>query len=643
MYIQHNMTAAAANRFLKQNTRTKLKCMEKLSSGYRLNRAADDAAGLVISEKMRAQIRGLGQGERNVQDGIGFVKTADGALSEIQSMMHRMHELAVQAANDTNTAEDRKALDMELQQYKNEIDDIFKETEFNTIKIWDTNTNHRVQIGVEPRQALQFVRHSGNWQHFRVTEVNKGAIAYSGYTIEVQGTDKADSSTYGFRVKWEGYNKKQYTSELISWNASKLKNFSVNIKDYLDTAANPELAGMNFKIEWNAVEAATLEDVAESVNGVSLSSYISSSESITPSSSGGVHLSVSTNYLAELASGRDVDHYDTKWIEPALKNGSNVISSPSYNNIKEDKGWKFQFNMPGIGTVTATSSSVRYWGRDDDADAENIWWYWSRFYHQKTWYTLSPSKGSNGTLLGVTDCMTESRTNGLRNTKKGGEIIVSFDMESNKNFNYQGRTSSDVGTITMTISVKRGETEKDIMDKLKGALSGAVIDVYEGNQTSNTPSTTTAYANDTSAKSHIIDTPIYKTNHDRVIQAGANAGQLIHICYESLRLMNLGIQNSNVLTGENATQSISEIQSASKMISEQRSLFGSYQNRLEHAEAVDAETAENLQAAESRIRDADMADEMLINARNVIIGQSMQAMLANANQQPEGVLALLQG
>lgn len=217
MYIQHNIAAETANHFLRKNTRTKLKCLERLSSGYKINRAADDAAGLSITEEMRAQIRGLDQGERNVQDGISFVQTAEGALSEIHSMMHRMHELAVQAANDTNTAEDRKALDMEFQQYKKEIDDIFLEAEFNTIKIWDVNTNHKVQIGVEPKQALQFVKHSvNNRQSFRVTEVNKGAIAYNGYTIDAQGTDKSDLANYGFKVKWEGWNKKQYESELIS-------------------------------------------------------------------------------------------------------------------------------------------------------------------------------------------------------------------------------------------------------------------------------------------------------------------------------------------------------------------------------------------------------------------------------------------
>lgn len=205
MYIQHNMAAMEANHTLKRNEGSKLKSLEKLSTGYQVNRAADNAAGLTISEKMRAQIRGLNQAVRNIQDGIGFVQTAEGALSEIQDMMHRVHELAVQAANDTNTPEDRECLDDEIQMYKEEIDYMFRETEFNTIKIWDTHTNNKVQIGIEKKQAVRM--QSFSTKTFRVTEANKGAIAYSGYTIQVQGTDSGDPATYGFKVSWEGWNK----------------------------------------------------------------------------------------------------------------------------------------------------------------------------------------------------------------------------------------------------------------------------------------------------------------------------------------------------------------------------------------------------------------------------------------------------
>lgn len=650
MYIQHNMAAMEANHSLKRNQGSKLKSLEKLSTGYQINRAADNAAGLTISEKMRAQIRGLNQAERNIQDGIGFVQTAEGALSEIQDMMHRIHELAVQAANDTNTPEDRECLDDEIQMYKEEIDYMFRETEFNTIKIWDTHTNNKVQIGIERRQALKLQSFSS--KTFRVTETNKGAIAYSGYTIQVQGTDSGDPATYGFKVSWEGWNKKQYSSKLISWDeATAGRTFGMNLSDHIDLDRYPELKGIDFRIAWTAEETAAIDDIAASIDGVRFSSGESSSESTKLNqTSPGVSFSISTSYLAELASDRNVDAYDTAWMEPAPTGTTNVITQPSYTNPQENTGWKIHFTMPNIGLVTASSYDIDYYSNDSDADAEGLWWRWVKPVNASRYKSTllhGPDRG-NGNLLGVTDCITDSAGNGdslTKNAKGSGMVRVYFDIKKDSgNFEYEGRQSNYIGSMTMSIAVSHNDTEESIMNKVKAALNrNTIFDVFEGNEKQGTPYTTYGYVYSASARQHLIDTPVYKTNHDRVIQAGANAGQLIHICYDSLRLMNLGIQDSNVLTRKEATQTIAAVQSASEIISGQRSLFGAYQNRMEHAKEVDAGTAENLQAAESRIRDADMADEMVNNARVAIMEQSMQAMLASANRQVEGVLNLLEG
>lgn len=136
MIIQHNMEAANAQRQYKINVGEKSRTVEKLSSGYRINRAADDAAGLTISEEMRSQIRGLEKACRNVQDGSSLVQTADGALNEIHSIDQRQRELLVQAANDTNTDADRESIDMEIWMLNEEKDRIYNDTEFNTIKIF---------------------------------------------------------------------------------------------------------------------------------------------------------------------------------------------------------------------------------------------------------------------------------------------------------------------------------------------------------------------------------------------------------------------------------------------------------------------------------------------------------------------------
>lgn len=135
MIVQHNMTALNANRQLNITNGSLAKKTEKLSSGYRVNRAADDAAGLSISEKMRAQIRGLDQASSNAQDGISLIQTAEGALNEIHSVLQRMRELTVQAANDTNVTADRRAIAKEIRALTSEIDRIATQTEFNTMKL----------------------------------------------------------------------------------------------------------------------------------------------------------------------------------------------------------------------------------------------------------------------------------------------------------------------------------------------------------------------------------------------------------------------------------------------------------------------------------------------------------------------------
>jgi len=135
MILQHNLLAMNNNRQLGINTNRKLKSTERLSSGYRINKAADQAAGLSISEKMRSQIRGLTQASTNAQDGVSLIQTADGALSEVHSLLQRMRELSVSAANDTNVSIDRTAIQEEINALSKEIDRIGNDTEFNTKKI----------------------------------------------------------------------------------------------------------------------------------------------------------------------------------------------------------------------------------------------------------------------------------------------------------------------------------------------------------------------------------------------------------------------------------------------------------------------------------------------------------------------------
>lgn len=155
MVVQHNLTAANTNRQLGITTNGLQKSTEKLSSGYKINRAADDAAGLSISEKMRNQIRGLNKASDNAQDGISLVQTAEGALNEVHSMLQRMSELAVQASNDTNQTVDRTALQSEVAQLQTEIQRVADTTQFNKQNILNGDfTSKNIQVGANANELI---------------------------------------------------------------------------------------------------------------------------------------------------------------------------------------------------------------------------------------------------------------------------------------------------------------------------------------------------------------------------------------------------------------------------------------------------------------------------------------------------------
>jgi flagellin len=182
MVVQHNLQAANTNRYLNITVNDQSSVTEKLSSGYRINRAADDAAGLSISEKMRAQIRGLNQASTNAENGVSLIQTAEGALQEIHSVLQRMSELATQAANDTNVSADRKAIKMELDQIASEVNRIASTTEFNTMKLLSGGfKNKNLQVGANSNQRISI-------------SINKMSLA--GLSLTKSGARNFDVSTY---------------------------------------------------------------------------------------------------------------------------------------------------------------------------------------------------------------------------------------------------------------------------------------------------------------------------------------------------------------------------------------------------------------------------------------------------------------
>jgi len=186
MVVQHNMQAANTNRQLGITSGAQAKSTEKLSSGYKINRAADDAAGLSISEKMRSQVRGLDRASTNASDGISVVQTAEGALNEVHSILQRMNELATQAANDTNTSVDRSAIKQEISQLASEITRVSSTTQFNTMNLLDgTFTNKNLQVGALSGQNISISISSMSATSLAVNELSVTSFESAGKAMKM--------------------------------------------------------------------------------------------------------------------------------------------------------------------------------------------------------------------------------------------------------------------------------------------------------------------------------------------------------------------------------------------------------------------------------------------------------------------------
>ena len=185
MVVQHNLSAMNTNRQMGTVTNALSKSTEKLSSGYKINRAADDAAGLSISEKMRSQIRGLNKASSNAEDGISLIQVAEGALNESHSILQRMNELATQAANDTNTTSDREAIQSEISQLTSELDRIYSTTQFNTMNLLDGNfTGKSLQVGSLSGQIISL----------SINSMKASAIGIKASSISVSSNSAAGKS-----------------------------------------------------------------------------------------------------------------------------------------------------------------------------------------------------------------------------------------------------------------------------------------------------------------------------------------------------------------------------------------------------------------------------------------------------------------
>lgn len=621
MIIQHNMEAANAQRQYKINVGEKSRTVEKLSSGYRINRAADDAAGLTISEEMRSQIRGLEKACRNVQDGSSLVQTADGALNEIHSIDQRQRELLVQAANDTNTDADRESIDMEIWMLNEEKDRIYNDTEFNTIKIFkgkdqiidgpktttvtnetwpinDTSTSVKkdviwVEKNTTPPQDV----------HTQTQRVVPGQFS-STYT-ETEELNKKMPDGHDIFDEKSIYTTTGYTDIYTDTLDIKYQKQGTDSK-YTNLQKPKDMVGGNGYINvYN--EAGNLSlSCAMSQLGVKLdddlvgySMYYDSKITKSTTSSPDGNVAETTFQL-----GKNVTLVQK--IE-LIKNGDEQSYNISYAlNNGDAQPHKLDVRL-AFDTMNTPIESVKnknpYKLENDDAEIE----------------INGDNKGTGTfkTVLGAID--------DLYDTWDDSKVIenVSGIVHTGTGFWWEDNTipagnKIDLGSVTYgPIKLKKDPYE----------VTTTTDSQWQRKQTETITTETSTIQ------------PEYLD-----IQAGANAWQNIPIRLYDLSTVKLkeNVGDTDPVSAFHAADSLKHLDRVIDKISSIRSYYGAMQNRLGSAYNNNANYSENISASESRIRDTDMENELVTNSKYNILQQAGEALIAQANQNKQGVLELLQ-
>ncbi|WP_017756458.1 flagellin N-terminal helical domain-containing protein [Calidifontibacillus oryziterrae] len=665
MRINHNIQALNAYRNLYLNQSSTSKNLEKLSSGLRINRAADDAAGLAISEKMRSQIRGLNQAERNSMDGISLMQTAEGAMTEVHSMLQRMRELAVQAANDTNTVEDREAIQKEIDQLKLEIDSIAAKTEFNTRKLLDGSSAVDTQYRVGEME---------NTNIKKVPIVTDPSLQTGQYEISVESTPE-----FQFSLNQPGAGISQNTVLDVVMIDSKFKKdeaaktnlvnaptitdqtgvepgtYTVNVTGTpqvedatIDDATDPGVdIGTNAKFikdpatselplgEYKVVVEDFVDDGSGALGSATVSIFDANNQLI------GTKSVVDGDTTVDFGSGNKIVQLDvsgitkdgeatitvegtyTVAIKDADGNDVATVSGATTVNGKLDIDGQFSLDMYA---ATKTGVSEFEVGSSNLALGEYaiVVTNYNEESSSATIEVFDPDGFSIGKLAAEVGAQKGSvQTIG---TEFGRKVTIDTSQIT------QAGTAKVQVEVNMEVSVSRMEdgnptpiTFKKELTTRNGKINHGGLEMVFG-------------VNAKQGKSEFD-----LTNKALSFQIGANTGQNVNIDVPQLSTVQLGIDELSVLTNKDANLAIFNVEKAINQISAVRSKLGATQNRLEHTINNLQTTHENLTAAESRIRDADMALEMTEFTKNNILNQSAQAMLAQANQLPQGVLQLLQG
>ncbi|MFJ8266893.1 flagellin [Peribacillus asahii] len=788
MRINHNIAALNTYRQLNSASTGQAKSMEKLSSGLRINKAGDDAAGLAISEKMRSQVRGLDQASKNSQDAISMIQTAEGALNETHDILQRMRELATQAANDTNTVDDRGEIQKEINQLTSEINRIGNTTEFNTKTLLNgdfefkaaTSGTTKATVALDNTTVITNQETAASVKG--TTFGGGGETAAKATAATATGTIDADNiaitndnNELTLKVNGTEYNIEftatpvnaddvitQINTKLAAANATASFDSTtgkLSIKsNTLGSGGSVEILGGNFATEFLSgtvagithtegkdtgdvwVHGDTAANVTGSVNVSNGATGLGGSSITIDAAAGMNELTISidgtektltlsdnvydgtaTNDQAALIADINAQilaEYGTQVAKVSVDSGNKLVltsadtTSDSKVEIKGGGAADLLFGAEATRTKQARQAdnsklTLTLDGSSSPTEidiAKQTYQDLDEFItvNQAAFTSAGLKASDDGTgKLKLTSTATGeeksisnivandlSKQIGLVNTD--GTALSSGNFVDGTDGNFKLDFKIDGDSTTYTAQIQQGTyTDKDVlaaavasaMNKAledagaTGSVSASVDSEGKLQITSNKEGASSKVDILSNADADAADILKLDGSHDEgtgtaqeaaelSFQIGANQGQSMALSISDMRASALGITGSgngfsgsdnvtngtnnvanekalNVTTAESASNAIKVLDEAIKKVSGERSKLGANQNRLEHTINNLNTSSENLTAAESRIRDVDMAKEMMTQTKNSILSQAAQAMLAQANQQPQGVLQLL--
>lgn len=651
MVVQHNLTALNANRNLNTVTGKQKKNAEKLSSGYKINRAADDAAGLSISEKMRRQVRGLTQASLNTGDGISFVQSAEGALHEVHALLQRGNELAVKAANDTNMAEDREAIYAEIKQLNNEIDRIARDSQFNERNIFDASN-----ASSETKNTRRFPDNFSDVIFLDTDYMSYDMQDFAGAISQANAAGK--TFTQAGLAKFAEQIRDTYMPTLLG-----------DIVSALPTSAVPTVSGMQISLNMCYQNDSTLAYVSS--NGVSF------------------QLGVNMKYLTE--TGGNIAMTDDLATTIAHEMTHAVMFDAVTNGMLGTHGADRFPSWFVEGTAQAVGGAINYCDeltkiampQGDKAiqnwlskltDTSNSYNAYAQGYIASMY--LGHIAGGGGAVTAGT--IARGLDNILKDVEDGYSLGQAISRQTNGVYDdladFEDNFAKDAVGFTKDLVAAIGNGAGSIASP--GGLSGSkasllqggarndyfVLNVDQSNHYVNNLGGKNTYTGggatttggldrdgnanpDAAAKwgtSSDANRGTVQRSGSMFVQVGAESGQ--HISFSTFKLSanDLGTADIQVDSRENAGKAIDKYKKAIQCVSTMRSEYGSIQNRLEHTGVNLDNITENTQAAESLIRDTDIADAMMEYSVNNILAQAGTSMLTQANQSNQLILELLQ-